>query len=183
MMFPSTSVQTIPCKNVQDYFQIRSVYELRMARDGDAWNPPNNRCCLSLSQVSFSAWTRVLKAYQLPLLDSILSCPSTTESFDMAQVASSQPERKRPRFSPEDEDEDEKPFVNHTTLYFDDGNVILAAGRMLFCVHRSLLSKHSSVLHDLFEESRARFRGLLHLEMEETSEEVEALLNVIYDGL
>lgn len=101
----------------------------------------------------------------------------------MAQVASSQPERKRPRLSAENEDEDEKPFANHATLYFDDGNVILTAGRMLFCVHRSLLSKHSSVLRDLFEESHARFRGLLHLEMEETSEEVEALLNVIYDGL
>ncbi|EIW53176.1 uncharacterized protein TRAVEDRAFT_133157, partial [Trametes versicolor FP-101664 SS1] len=101
----------------------------------------------------------------------------------MAQAASSQPERKRPRLSPENEDEDEKPFVNHATLYFDDGNAILTAGRMLFCVHRSLLSKHSSVLRDLFEESHARFRGLLHLEMEETSEEVEALLNVIYDGL
>ena len=97
---------------------------------------------------------------------------------------SSQPERKRPRLSPEeDEEEDEKPFVNHSTLYFDDGNVVLAAGRTLFCVHRSLLSKHSVVFRDLFDGARDLSRGLLHVTMEETAEEVEALLNVVYDGL
>ena len=97
---------------------------------------------------------------------------------------SSQPERKRPRLSPEEgEEEDEKPFVNHSTLYFDDGNVVLATGRTLFCVHRSLLSKHSVVFRDLFDGARDRYRGLLHVTMEETAEEVEALLNVVYDGL
>ncbi|KAI0372570.1 hypothetical protein BV20DRAFT_903506, partial [Pilatotrama ljubarskyi] len=97
----------------------------------------------------------------------------------MAQRDSPQPERKRPRLSPEDE----KPFVNHPTLYFDDGNVILGAGRTLFCVHRSLLSKHSIVFLDLFAQQHERFRGLPHINMEETPEEVEALLNVVYDGL
>lgn len=79
--------------------------------------------------------------------------------------------------------DEEKHFVNHPTLYFDDGNVILGAGRILFCVHRSLLSKHSTVYRDIFEQTQARFRGHLHVEMEETAEEVEALVNVIYDGV
>ncbi|KAI0356842.1 hypothetical protein OH77DRAFT_1423076 [Trametes cingulata] len=97
----------------------------------------------------------------------------------MDHRGSAQPERKRPRLSPEDE----KPFVNHPTLYFDDGNVILQAGATLFCVHRSLLSKHSAVFRDLFAQEHAEFRGLPHISMEETPEEVEALLNVVYDGL
>ncbi|KAI0634525.1 hypothetical protein C8Q77DRAFT_1033511, partial [Trametes polyzona] len=100
----------------------------------------------------------------------------------MAHPQSPQPDRKRPRLELE-ADPDEKPFVNHPTLYFDDGNLILGAGRTLFCVHKSLLSKHSTVLHDLLERPHSRFRGLTHVEMEETAEEVEALVNVIYDGL
>lgn len=82
-----------------------------------------------------------------------------------------------------DADVDEKPFVNHPTLYFDDGNVILTTGRTLFCVHRSLLSKHSAVFRELFEQEHDRFRGLIQIPMEETPEDLEALLGVIYDGL
>ncbi|KAI0649710.1 hypothetical protein C8Q79DRAFT_1062187 [Trametes meyenii] len=98
---------------------------------------------------------------------------------------SSQPDRKRPRLSTEDEDghADVKPFANHPTLHFDDGNVVLRAGRTLFCVHRSVLSKHSTVFRDLFEQPHERFRGLMHVAMEETAEEIEALLDVVYDGL
>ena len=98
--------------------------------------------------------------------------------------------RKRPKLEPDsdtddiDVDVDEKPFVNHPTLYFDDGNVILATpGRTLFCVHRSLLSKHSPVFRDLFEQEHDTFRGLMKVPREETPEELEALLGVIYDGL
>ncbi|KAI0708487.1 hypothetical protein C8Q76DRAFT_627189, partial [Earliella scabrosa] len=89
--------------------------------------------------------------------------------------------RKRPRLS---EEADEKPFVNHPTLYFDDGNIILRAGWTLFCVHKSLLSKHSSVFRDLFQRMHIdRFRELTLITMEETREDLETLLNVIYDGL
>ncbi|TBU30336.1 hypothetical protein BD311DRAFT_612576, partial [Dichomitus squalens] len=101
------------------------------------------------------------------------------------------PSRKRPKLEEPDEsdtaadspDVDEKPFVNHPTLYFDDGNVILTTGRTLFCVHRSLLSKHSPVFRELFEQKHDRFRGLTQITMEETREDLEALLGVIYDGL
>ncbi|KAJ2997237.1 hypothetical protein NUW54_g7150 [Trametes sanguinea] len=96
---------------------------------------------------------------------------------------SSSTQRKRPRIGSPDEEQDEKPFINHSTLYFDDGNVILGAGRTLFCVHRSLLAKHSLVLRDLFDHSKEQFRGVLYVRMEETAEEVEALLNMVYDGL
>ena len=89
--------------------------------------------------------------------------------------------RKRPKRS--SEDVDEKPFQNHPTLYFDDGNVIFRTGRTLFCVHKSLLSKHSPVFRDLFKTSNERFRGLVLYDMEETREDMEALLDVTYDGL
>ncbi len=95
--------------------------------------------------------------------------------------------RKRPKLEPDsdtdDIDVDEKPFVNHPTLYFDDGNVILTTGRTLFCVHRSLLSKHSPVFRELFEQEHDRFRGLIQIPKEETPEDLEALLGMIYDGL
>ncbi|PIL28928.1 hypothetical protein GSI_08975 [Ganoderma sinense ZZ0214-1] len=97
--------------------------------------------------------------------------------------------RKRPKREPDDDtddihvDVDEKPFVNHPTLYFDDGNVILTTGRTLFCVHRSLLSKHSPAFRELFEREHGTFRDLMQILMEETPEDLEALLNVIYDGL
>ncbi|OSC99302.1 hypothetical protein PYCCODRAFT_1373396, partial [Trametes coccinea BRFM310] len=92
-------------------------------------------------------------------------------------------QRKRLRLGSPDDEKDEKPFIDHSTLYFDDGNVILGAGRTLFCVHRSLLAKHSVVLRDLFDHSKEQFRGVLYVRMEETAEEVEALLNMVYDGL
>ena len=88
------------------------------------------------------------------------------------------------------EDEDQKPeaepaFQNHPTFYFDDGNIILRTGGTLFCVHRSLLAMHSPTFRDLFRQERddERFRGLAHYTMEETREDLEALLKVIYQGL
>ena len=50
-------------------------------------------------------------------------------------------------------------------------------------VHRPLLSMHSPVFQDLVDGARDRHRGLLHVPMEDTADEVEALLNVVYDGL
>ena len=79
---------------------------------------------------------------------------------------------KRPKFEPDSDtdgiDVDEKPFVNHPTLYIDDGNVILTTGRTLFCVHWSLLSKHSPVFRELFEREHDSFRGLMQIPVEET---------------
>ncbi|KAM5546010.1 hypothetical protein V8D89_000136 [Ganoderma adspersum] len=95
--------------------------------------------------------------------------------------------RKRPKLEPDSDtdniDVDEKPFVNHPTLYFDDWNVILTTGRTVFCVHRSLLSKHSPVFGELFEREHDTFRDLMKISMKETPEDLEALLGVIYDGL
>ncbi len=97
--------------------------------------------------------------------------------------ASSENPRKRVKLEEPDRDTDEKPFQDHPTLYIEDGNVILRTGGTLFCVHKSLLSKHSPVFRELFQRDAERFRGLAHYTMEETREDLEVLLNVIYDGL
>ncbi|KAL6304719.1 hypothetical protein BKA93DRAFT_749633 [Sparassis latifolia] len=98
-------------------------------------------------------------------------------------MPSLQPNRKRVRV---DEEDPEEALVNHPTLYFDDGNIIISSGSTLFCVHRSLLSKHSPVFKDLFEpkedKKQAFLRGCLHIHVEDDREEMEALLSIIYDG-
>ena len=98
----------------------------------------------------------------------------------------SEPALKRPRVALDD-DFDEKALLEHPTLYYDDGNVILSSGSTLFRVHRSILSKHSPVFRELFsprgDTKPEILRGCLHLALDDSKEEVEALLNVIYDGL
>ncbi|KAI0690555.1 hypothetical protein C8T65DRAFT_671449 [Cerioporus squamosus] len=99
--------------------------------------------------------------------------------MDPGNRASSENPRKRVKL----EEPDEQPFQNHPTLYFPDGSVILRTGGTLFCVHRTFLAKHSPVFRELFRQDDERFRGLPHYTMEETREDLEVLLNVIYDGL
>ncbi len=37
----------------------------------------------------------------------------------------------------------------HDTLWFDDGNIVLATDVHLYCVHRGILAKNSSVFKDM----------------------------------
>ncbi|KLO06811.1 hypothetical protein SCHPADRAFT_860929 [Schizopora paradoxa] len=39
----------------------------------------------------------------------------------------------------------------HSTLWYEDGNIVLAADVYLYRVHKSILSKHSTVLKDMFQ--------------------------------
>ncbi|THH27555.1 hypothetical protein EUX98_g6633, partial [Antrodiella citrinella] len=75
-------------------------------------------------------------------------------------------------------------YINHPTLYFEDGNTILSCSSTLFCVHRSILSKHSTVLKNLLDSlDKKSLRGCRHFIMKEGADDIEALLNVIYEGL
>ncbi|KAH9914108.1 uncharacterized protein B0H18DRAFT_1046625 [Fomitopsis serialis] len=69
--------------------------------------------------------------------------------------------RKRPRVAL-DGDAERKALQNHPALYYDDGNLILSCGSTLFRVHRSILSSTPPCLH---------------VALEDTKEEIEALLN------
>lgn len=90
------------------------------------------------------------------------------------------PDRKRPRI--DQGEHEEKVFVRHPYLYLEDGNIILSAGRTLFRVHRSILSKHSPVMGELFERKHDTLHGCVHIPLEHTSQELEAFIDVIYNG-
>ncbi|OCH86743.1 hypothetical protein OBBRIDRAFT_760861 [Obba rivulosa] len=90
---------------------------------------------------------------------------------------------KRSRQTSEDET-DVKVFTNHPTLYHEDGNVILSCGNTLFCVHRSVVAKHSPVLKRMLDDAPPLvLRGCQHLELQDSAEDFEVLLGVLYDGL
>lgn len=44
----------------------------------------------------------------------------------------------------------EKPIKHSEDIWFEDGNVVLQVDRTQFRVHRSILSRHSSVFADMF---------------------------------
>lgn len=107
-------------------------------------------------------------------------------------MSSSQPasgSRKRARdLSSHPESEDSEDYTSHRTLYFDDGNIILSCGRTMFRVHRSLLCKHSPTFRDLLqppdEDRKPKLlRGCIHIILDDAADDIEALLNVIYEGM
>jgi hypothetical protein len=94
-------------------------------------------------------------------------------------------DRKRSRIELDTEASANAQLTNHQTLYFEDGNVIirLKVGSTLFCVHRTLLSKHSTVFRDLFAQNHETLRGYPSLTVDDDKDDMESLLNAIYDGL
>jgi len=91
-------------------------------------------------------------------------------------------DRKRPRkLDPEEAVNSQ--LTNHPNLYFEDGNVIMKAGNTLFCVHRTILSKHSTVFRDLFAQNTETLRGLPSFTLDDGKDDMESLLNTVYDGM
>lgn len=58
--------------------------------------------------------------------------------------SSSSPPSKRRR------EDESAPIFKRSNLWFSDGNIVLQAEDTQFCVHRSVLSKYSSVFRDMF---------------------------------
>ena len=102
-----------------------------------------------------------------------------------SRSSSERPDRKRLRLEPDDDEI--KVLEKHPTLYFDDGNIILSCGSTLFCVHRTLLAKHSPVFREMFvpkdDVKLDVIRGCKLFPMDDSREEMEALLDVMYNGL
>ncbi|KAI0046419.1 hypothetical protein FA95DRAFT_1606922 [Auriscalpium vulgare] len=79
----------------------------------------------------------------------------------------------------------------HTNLWYDDGNIVLSTGNMLFRVHRSILSRHSPVLADItsaYSPGRAAsssedadIDGCPIVHLMEDSEDITHMLHGIYD--
>jgi hypothetical protein len=92
--------------------------------------------------------------------------------------------RKRPRTELDAEAAAIAQLTNHPTLYFEDGNVIIRLKTAsAYCVHRTLLSKHSTVFRDLFAQNTQTLRGYPSLTVDDNADDMESLLNTIYDGL
>jgi len=102
-----------------------------------------------------------------------------------------QSSRKRPRSDDPDDNTDESAKVEHPSLYYDDGNVILSCENMVFRVHRSVLSKNSPVFREMLEtrtkgeEDRKPdvLSGCLRIALDHTKEDVETLLKIVYNDL
>ncbi|ETW84954.1 hypothetical protein HETIRDRAFT_473637 [Heterobasidion irregulare TC 32-1] len=86
-------------------------------------------------------------------------------------------DRKRPRT-----ELDAELLINHPALYFDDGNVILQCGKTLFRVHRSILLKHSTLFQEMLAPARDTLRDCTSIKVVDDKDDMEALLNTIYDG-
>ncbi|TDL16717.1 hypothetical protein BD410DRAFT_795113 [Rickenella mellea] len=76
----------------------------------------------------------------------------------------------------------------HPDLWLDDGNIILATDLSIFRVHRSMLSKNSSVFADMFSMPQPMnsleepsVEGLPVVVLTDNDADVTHLLNFVYD--
>lgn len=94
---------------------------------------------------------------------------------------------KRPRTnSKDDEAPDPKPITTRSEPWFEDGNVILETEHVQFCVHRSILSKRSTIFADMFglaESSTTAHGGLPIVQLTDSSQELAYLLEWMYEPL
>ncbi|KAF6749416.1 hypothetical protein DFP72DRAFT_818896 [Ephemerocybe angulata] len=100
-----------------------------------------------------------------------------------------EPVHKRKRIdSPTNRENPGPPGISRSTLWFDDGNIILQAESIIFRVHRSVLALHSPVLRDMFLLARPDMDiepdfGCPLVRMEgDLGSEWEELLTLIYHG-
>ncbi|KAI0313875.1 hypothetical protein OF83DRAFT_1064760, partial [Amylostereum chailletii] len=95
-----------------------------------------------------------------------------------------QPDRKRSR-----QEFDQDLYVDHPTLYFEDGSVILQCKMTLFCVQGSLITRHSPLLdHKLATVRHVKgeeywLRGKPLLKLDDDPYDMEVLLDSFYNGL
>ncbi|TDL16671.1 hypothetical protein BD410DRAFT_795064 [Rickenella mellea] len=74
----------------------------------------------------------------------------------------------------------------HSSLWFDDGNIVLATRASIFRVHRGLLSKNSPVFSDMLsmpqpETMEPTFDGLPIVELSDDDTDFTHILNFFYD--
>ncbi|KAF8989031.1 hypothetical protein BDQ17DRAFT_1393350 [Cyathus striatus] len=96
-----------------------------------------------------------------------------------------EPPQKRKRTNTMQLKRSSSPPSNRSHLWFDDGSVILQAEATLFKVHRTVLSRHSSVFRDMFsvpqpyDEPTLDGCPLVHLS--DSASDIAELLEVLYD--
>lgn len=80
-------------------------------------------------------------------------------------------------------------LITRSKIWFDDGSVVIQAEKTQFRVHRSMLSRHSSVFRDMFSvpqppgEQELVIEGCSVVHVSESSQDWEDLLTLMYDNL
>lgn len=78
-------------------------------------------------------------------------------------------------------------MTRHSSLWFDDGSVILVCQNVGFRVHRSTLSSHSSVFADMFRVPQpiedTSIEGCPVVRIPDGADEISCLLNALYQPL
>ena len=79
-------------------------------------------------------------------------------------------------------------LINRSKIWFDDGSVVIQAEQTQFRVHRSMLSRHSSVFRDMFSvpqppgDQEPVIEGCSIVHVSESSRDWENLLTLMYDN-
>jgi len=95
--------------------------------------------------------------------------------------------RKRPR-SDSDRSEVIPARTKDDELWFEDGNIVIVAQRVMFKVHMGVLSKHSEVFRDMFKipqppsGEQEQFDGCSLVDLSDGVDDVRAILSALYDG-
>ncbi|TFY70019.1 hypothetical protein EVG20_g2908 [Dentipellis fragilis] len=75
----------------------------------------------------------------------------------------------------------------HPTLWYEDGNVVISAGKTMFLVHRSLLSRQSDVLAGLMlsavqSHGSSPVEGCPLVTLDNSADDIAVVLTAIYDS-
>ena len=77
--------------------------------------------------------------------------------------------------------------TRHPDLWFDDGSIVLNVETTLFRVHRTTLSKHSTVFEDMFSipqpPDQATIEGCPIVKKPDSARDFAYLLKALYDPL
>ena len=79
--------------------------------------------------------------------------------------------------------------ITRSNIWFDDGSVVIQAEQTQFRVHRSMLSRHSSVFRDTFSVPQSPgdrepvIEGCSIVHLSDSSQDWENLLTLMYDNL
>ncbi|KDR86010.1 hypothetical protein GALMADRAFT_85228 [Galerina marginata CBS 339.88] len=92
--------------------------------------------------------------------------------------------KRRPRTESDDEGNVEEPLKS-AAYWFEDGNVMLQAGKTQFRVHCSILSRHSQVFQDMFSfpqpKNETLFEGCPLVHVTDAPKDWENIFSILYD--